>query len=147
MNKQQLLDQSRAIGSDIVSLVNEYRNSEGENCSLDEAYFGDFFGGLIAWLSSGEGSLTVECASPEKEDSIFIDGHVFLQSEVKYPFHNNLIHDHMTVAESTRNTQQGLQKDFGITMDPITYLYYLMGTNYKGTKLFDGSKEEVNLGD
>lgn len=138
MTKPQLLERSRAIGKDIVQLINEYRNSSGENVDHDEVYFQDYFAGIVAWLCAGNGELRLEYS---KEDS-FIDGDVSINSEVRYLFNDVHIHDFKNTTELTSLKEGRVDKTYKIVMDPITCLYYIMGTDLAGKKVFDGA--EIN---
>jgi hypothetical protein len=139
MTKVQLLERSRELGREVAQLVNEYRNSEGEVVNHDEEYFQDYFAGFIAWLCTGDGEAKIEYTKEEEANASFIDGEVTIKSEVKYPFHDVHIHDFKNQVEITSLRESKIDKSYKITMDPITFLYYLMGTNYMGHRLFDGA--------
>jgi hypothetical protein len=139
MTKAQLLEASRSIGKDIAKLVNEYRNSEGEVVDHDETYFQDYFAGYVAWLCTGNGEATIEYSRGAEPNSSFIDGEIAIEAEVGYLFNDAHIHDFKNQTERTSMREGQLDKSFKLTMDPITFLYYLMGTNYMGRKLFDGN--------
>jgi hypothetical protein len=140
MTKQQLLDRSREIGAEITKLINEYRNSMGQFSDHDENYFEDYFAGLIAWLCTGDGEAKLEYSPAKKEsDSPFIDGSVTINSEVRYLFSDVHIHDFQTTSETTNYREGHVDKQFSMNMDPITYLYFIMGTDYGGKRIFDGA--------
>ena len=138
MTKSQLLERSRELGQQIVQLINEYRNSAGEVVEHDEAYFQDYFAGMIAWMCACEGEMRIEY---NKADS-FIDGDVSLTSEVRYLFNDVHIHDFKNTTELTSLKEGRIDKTYKIVMDPITCLYYIMGTDLSGAKVFDGA--EIN---
>lgn len=139
MTKIQLLEASRALGKEIATLVNEYRNSEGEIVNHDETYFQDYFAGYIAWLCTGSGEAHIEYDRGDEPNSSFIDGSITIEAEVAYPFHDRHIHDFKNQVEMTTMREGQVEKAYKIMMDPITFLYYLMGTNFMGKKLFDGA--------
>lgn len=147
MNKELLLDESRRIGRDIVKLVNEYRTSTGENTNLDEKYFADYFAGIVAWLSTGQGQAVIECDSIEDENNrLYVEGSLTIRDKTRYPFSENNINDFLSMAQSFVREDGDMKSSYLWSMDPITFLYFLMGTNYQGRQLFDGSKEEVGFG-
>ena len=140
MTKSQLLDRSRELGKEMITLLNEYRNSSGENATHDEAYFEDYFAGLIAFLCTGDGEIKLEYSKAKHPDEeSFIDGEIVVNSEVRYLFSDVHIHDFKSVEETTCHKEGRLDKHYKIKMDPITFLYWLMGTDFAGKKVFDGA--------
>ena len=140
MNKSQLLDRSRELGKEIVQLVNEYRNSTGEDVDHDEQYFEDYFAGIIAFLCTGDGEARIEYNKAHASDEeSFIDGEIIINADVQYMFNETHIHDFLRVIEHISHKEGRIDKTYTKRMDPITYMYYLMGTDYSGNKIFDGA--------
>lgn len=140
MTKKQLLDRSRVLGREIIQLINEFRNSAGESADHDEDYFEDYFAGVIAFLCAGDGEVRIEynpSTSPDQDP--FIDGEVTIHSDVQYMFNETHIHDFMHTVEKISHKEGRVDKTYSKRMDPITFIYYLMGTDLSGKKIFDGA--------
>jgi hypothetical protein len=133
MTKEQLLKRSRELGKDISSLINEFRNSSGENVDHCEEYYKEFFAGVIAFMCTSGGVVTIEYENDP--DYTMIDGEVTCDVEVHYPYDSSFIHDHYHVQEQKFVDHGEIKYAYNLTMDPITYLDYIMTSPIKGKAL------------
>jgi hypothetical protein len=133
MTKEQLLERSRELGKEIASLVNEFRNSSGDNVDHCEEYYKEFFAGVIVFLCTSGGEVRIEYE--DDPDYTMIDGEITCDVEVHYPFDPNYIHDHYHIQERKYMDHGEIKYSYSITMDPITFLDYIATSPIKGRAL------------
>jgi len=142
MNKKQLLKKARKIGTDITELINEFRNSSGEEVEHNEEYYSEFFAGLVVFLSTSGGKVVIEY----DDDPSFqiLEGQVTVVDGIHYPFEDDRIHDNFEVTETKFVKKGELERRYTVSTDLITFLEYCMTSPIKGSAItrevgeFDG---------
>ena len=130
MNKEKLIDRSRELGLEITKLVNEYRTSSGENVNYNEEYFSEFFGGIIAFLCTGNGEIHIEYDSDPKYT--IMDGTIKNTTGAEHFLPKKHIDSKMSTTETVEVIDGKHEKSYTQEMDPLTYIELLKRTELGG---------------